>query len=160
MNQPQENFDSLQRLMRLKSKESPPPGFHDQLRHQIMANVRHPAQPHPSNWLRTLFEWFHSRPALASSYALAGVALLVCGAGFLRMVENESAEIRIGDHTLVTVPNAPMSSPQSFQSTPVAVAQSATTSLTSTNESLRNGPPPGLFDGANLNSLPASDRSR
>ncbi len=160
MNQPQENFDALQRLMRLKSKECPPPGVHDQLRQRIMANISLPAEPRQSSLWHQLLGWLESRPALASSYALAGIALLLCGAGFLKMVESESAEIRIGEHTIVAVPTHTTPPPQSFQSPPITVAQTPPQSLSSTNESIKNGPPPGLFDGAHLNSLPASDRIR
>lgn len=148
MSQFSHDDEQIRRLMRIKSHETPPPGFHDALHSRIMAGIKtRPQEPTPSWWSRAL-ELLTLRPALSASYALAACALVVCGFAFTLMLEKESTDIQLGGQTIAK----PASAASAFAQEGLAAGD--------TNRPGANLPPPGLFNAADLRTQPASDRVR
>ena len=74
MNESENNFESLRRLLALKRHEIPPPGYFNNFPRQVMARLRAgeadapPAIAAPS-WLLKFFQAFEAKPAYVSSFA-------------------------------------------------------------------------------------------
>lgn len=67
----EDNFASLRRLLAFKRNERPPPGYFDRLPDRILNRIALDDAPEPGNWMHTLLERFHLRPALAGFACVA-----------------------------------------------------------------------------------------
>lgn len=76
-----DEFEKLQKLLALKRHEEPPPGYFDRLPGEIRARIAH-AEAHPEPWWRRWLVSWDVAPALATSYAVVAVALVVGGVWF------------------------------------------------------------------------------
>src|ERR1043165_4148165 len=83
MSREMENFESLQKLLKVKRCEQPPPGYFEQFSSEVMARLR--AGEHEqkdlwremgdeASWLQRLWMTLDARPALAGAFGV-----LVCG---------------------------------------------------------------------------------
>lgn len=84
MNQNEDNFESLRRVLALKRHEIPPPGYFDRFSANVIAQLR--AAPQKENIFVTLWnglrkglEIFESKPAFAGVFASALCLLLLLG---------------------------------------------------------------------------------
>ena len=122
-------FESLQRLLALKRHEEPPPGYFDRLPGEVRARIAQ-AQANPEPWWRRwLAEWDLS-PALATSYAVAAVTLVLGGAWWAKQPGSP------GEPQVVTAPV-----PSDINPTNTLIAS--------------NSAPPGLFNPPSLQVQPA-----
>ncbi len=94
-----DNFEGLQRLLKLKRYEQPPPGYFSDFSQQVIAQIKAGANTEPESlfdrlswevpWLRRLLESFQAKPALAMGFGAAVCALLVGG-----VIYSESLEFK------------------------------------------------------------------
>ncbi len=92
-----DEFDSVKQLLALKRHEEPPPGYFDRLPGEVRARIAH-AQAHPESWWRRWLAAWDVSPALATSYAIVVVTLVVGGVWSAKQPSSE-AEVQV-----VTVP--------------------------------------------------------
>jgi hypothetical protein len=85
MNENENNFESLRRLLALKRHEMPPPGYFDNFSREVTARIRAgemggtaDAQKQLS-WLLRLLSAFEAKPAFTVSFASALCLLLLFG---------------------------------------------------------------------------------
>ena len=125
-----DEFESLKKLLALKRHEEPPPGYFDRLPGEIRARIAHAQASQEPWWRRWLASWDLS-PALATSYAVVAVTLVVGG---IWMTKQPVAE---GGPQIVTTP------------VPSVDANLTNTIIAS------NAAPPGLFNPPSLPVQPA-----
>ncbi|PHX95600.1 MAG: hypothetical protein CK546_01755 [Pedosphaera sp.] len=125
-----DEFESLKKLLALKRHEEPPPGYFDRLPGEVRARITH-AQASPEPWWRSWLASWDLSPALATSYAVVAVTLVVGG---IWMAKQPVAE---GGAQIVTTP------------VPSVDANLTNTIIAS------NAAPPGLFNPPSLPVQPA-----
>ena len=125
-----DEFESLKKLLALKRHEEPPPGYFDRLPGEVRARIAH-AQASPEPWWRRWLASWDLSPALATSYAVVTVTLVVGG---IWMTKQPVAE---GGPQIVTTP------------VPSVDANLTNTIIAS------NAAPPGLFNPPSLPVQPA-----
>jgi hypothetical protein len=88
MNENENNFEALRRLLTLKRHEMPPPGFFNGFSDQVIARIRageagnmHTAAKRVSgtSWLSNFLQLFEFKPAFAGAFASALCLLLIFG---------------------------------------------------------------------------------
>jgi hypothetical protein len=85
MNENENNFESLRRLLALKRHETPPPGYFENFSGEVMARIRagDAGQTESASgqlpWLFRLLTAFEAKPAFAGAFASALCLLLVLG---------------------------------------------------------------------------------
>jgi hypothetical protein len=82
MNENENNFEPLRRLLALKRHETPPPGYFNNFSGQIIASIRAGEVGKSSSetsWLVKLLQAFEFKPAFAGAFASALCLLLVFG---------------------------------------------------------------------------------
>ena len=89
MNEHENNFESLRRLLVLKRHETPPPGYFNYFSRQVLQRIRAGDTGKSANWLEALFAqtpWrekllqaFDVKPVFASAFAGALCLLLFLG---------------------------------------------------------------------------------
>jgi hypothetical protein len=92
MNESENNFEALRRLLALKRHEVPPPGYFHNFSAQVISRLRTGTINESSSvresfsleasWLSKLFQAFSVKPAFASAFASALCLLLVFGIVF------------------------------------------------------------------------------
>ena len=125
-----DEFESLKKFLALKRHEEPPPGYFDRLPGEVRARIAH-AQASPEPWWRRWLATWDLSPALATSYAVVTVTLVVGG---IWMAKQPVAE---GGPQIVTTP------------VPSVDANLTNTIIAS------NAAPPGLFNPPSLPVQPA-----
>ena len=124
MNESEQNFESLRRLLALKRHEVPPPGYFNIFSRQVMACIRTGevgssvglVERLGMAWLMKWFQTFETTPAYAGSFATVLCLLLLFGAvvaqrpevtsqAFLQPAERETAPMPM------VAAAAPMGSP-------------------------------------------------
>ena len=85
MNENENNFESLRRLLALKRHETPPPGYFENFSSQVTARIRAgkgraaERQEIELPWFFRLLSAFEAKPAFAGAFASALCLLLVFG---------------------------------------------------------------------------------
>jgi hypothetical protein len=83
MNEKENNFDSLRRLLAQKRHELPPPGYFNSFSAQIIARIRaaeaQAPLAAPTPWFLKFLQAFELKPAFAGAFASALSLLLVFG---------------------------------------------------------------------------------
>ena len=125
-----DEFEFLKKLLAHKRHEEPPPGYFDRLPGEVRARIAH-AQANPEPWWRDWLASWDLSPALATSYAVVAVTLVVGG---VWMAKQPVAE---GGPEVVTTP-----------------VTSGDANLTNTIIA-SNAAPPGLFNPPSLPVQPA-----
>jgi hypothetical protein len=129
MNEDQQNFESLRRLLALKRHEAPPPGYFNIFSRQVIGRIRAgeaEAAASPSErlftampWLLKLLQSLETKPVYAGGFATALCALLLFGAlvaqqpesassAFLQPAPPEGPEVVSFASTIPQTPAAPM----------------------------------------------------
>jgi hypothetical protein len=83
MNPMREDFQDLQRLLRLKRYEQPPPGYFDGFSSKVIAELKASQKLHKGSWWERFFIGFDAKPALVCAYSLVVCSSLLYGLGFL-----------------------------------------------------------------------------
>ena len=125
-----DEFESLKKLLALKRHEEPPPGYFDRLPGEVRARIAH-AQASPEPWWRRWLATCDLSPALATSYAVVAVTLVVGG---IWMAKQPVAE----------------GGPQIVTTTVPSVDANLTNTIIASNAA-----PPGLFNPPSLPVQPA-----
>src|SRR5690349_9142624 len=100
MSQEMENFESLQKLLRVKRHEQPPPGYFDQFSSEVMARLR--AGEHEqkdlwrelgeeASWLQRLWASLDAKPALAGAFGVLVCGVVLTGIYFSQQSEPQTA---------------------------------------------------------------------
>src|SRR5271154_6769496 len=80
MNENENNFESLRRLLAFKNRETPPPGYFNDFSRQVVGRIRAGETNESSGaWFSKLLQAFEFKPAFAGSFAGALCLLLVFG---------------------------------------------------------------------------------
>jgi hypothetical protein len=87
MNENENNFEPLRRLLALKRHETPPPGYFENFSGDVMAGIRAARReksvsarlPEELPWLFRLLSAFEAKPAFAGVFAFSLCLLLVVG---------------------------------------------------------------------------------
>ncbi|MGA9449741.1 MAG: hypothetical protein WBW41_00190, partial [Verrucomicrobiia bacterium] len=84
MNENENNFESLRRLLALKRHEIPPPGYFNDFSRQVMSRIRagETAESEEfagSSWLLRFLQVFEAKPAFVSAFASSLCLLLLLG---------------------------------------------------------------------------------
>ena len=85
MNENENNFESLRRLLALKNYEIPPPGYFDNFSREVTARIRAEEASRTANvssqlsWLSRLLSAFEAKPAFAGGFASMLCLLLLFG---------------------------------------------------------------------------------
>jgi hypothetical protein len=87
MNQMPDDFQDLQRLLRLKRHEQPPPGYFEGFSSKVIAEIKASQMVHESSWWERFFIGFDAKPALVCAYSLVVCSSLLYGLGFFGTAE-------------------------------------------------------------------------
>ena len=158
MNEHENNFESLRRLLVLKRHETPPPGYFNYFSRQVLQRIRAGDTGKSANWLNELFgqalwlekllQAFDVKPVFASAFAGALCLLL-----FLGIIYAERPEI-----TSQPLLQAATTAASLAAVSPVSLSQSAdqTGIVSSTDPVLSLQPVASLFGQQNSLAQPVS----
>jgi hypothetical protein len=106
MNENQQNFDQLQRLLKLKQHEVPSPGYFNAFSDQIMSRIRAGEAgeagqggslmdrlEYQAPWLVNFIRVFETRPGLVGAFATSLCLLLVLGVFFAEYSERTAQQV-------------------------------------------------------------------
>jgi hypothetical protein len=160
MNHEQENFEALQRLLKLKRYELPPPGYFADFSTQVTRRINLGCREDKPGlleflfveapWLQRIAEIFQTKPAVAWSFGLGVCALVISGVVYSETVET----------TPVSLMSAPNASMQASATVPMTLTESTdgkmTALIASTNPVVQPVMGSSLFDQFNGNPQPVS----
>jgi hypothetical protein len=119
MNDNDNNFEPLRRLMALKRHEVPPPGYFNNFSGQVVSRIRSGAAKESSSvskdlsletpWLFKLLQAFSAKPAFASAFASALCLLLVFGIVLAERADYSAPQPLLAQATETSVPLASVS---------------------------------------------------
>ena len=104
MSNESENFDTLKKLLSLKSHEQPPPGFFRDLPGQVLQRIAE-TETRKMGWWSRLTSMFEFRPAVSIAYGSALCGLLVAGIYFGRQAVGEGTTGLAGNEVSGQVQN-------------------------------------------------------
>ena len=160
MNPEQENFEALQRLLKLKRHEQPPPRYFNDFSSQVIMRIKVGGEDKQESffeflsmealWVQRLLGAFETKPAVAWMFGLSVCALVVSGVVYSETVEYTPES---GLPVPVEVANA-----QAMANAPLGFGQSSTEPMIafagSTNATIQPGG--SIFDQIQPSTLPAS----
>ena len=79
MNENDNNFEALRRLLALKRHEIPPPGYFEDFSSNVIARIRAGEAAQPMPWLLRFFMAFEAKPAYPVALASSLCVLLLIG---------------------------------------------------------------------------------
>lgn len=85
MNPPPDNFDRLQRLLKCKRYEPPPPGYFDDFADQVIVRLERTTTVRASSWWADLVAGLEVKPLLVGAYGVAVCGLLLFGISISQM---------------------------------------------------------------------------
>jgi len=102
MNENENNFESLRRLLAFKSRETPPPGYFDNFSTQVVNRIR-AGRSHgrtrareeffaEAPWLLKFLQIFEARPVFSSAFAGALCLVLVLGIVFAEQPDGSAPQ--------------------------------------------------------------------
>jgi len=144
MNESDNNFESLRRLLALKRHEIPPPGYFNRFADQVMSRIRsgeigEMQAVSESSWLLRFLQIFEAKPAFAGAFASSLCLLLLFG-----IVYAERPDAMPRTSLLATVAQSAVSLADA--TSPVISSPSMPTGLTiSTNPVLSLEPVSSIF---------------
>lgn len=112
MNDHDNNFEELRRLLTLKRHEVPPPGYFENFSDNVIARIRAGETARELPWLLRFLQAFESRPAYPVAFASSLCGLLLFGIVSVQ----QSAEIGSGFATMPTTSPFAMTAGQSLTS--------------------------------------------
>jgi hypothetical protein len=148
MNENENNFESLRRLLAFKNRETPPPGYFNNFSAQVVARIR-AGETNDSSvaWFSKLLQAFEFKPAFAGSFAGALCMLLVFGIVYAERPDAAPQPL-LTSSTQISSPLA-MASPTDF----VPTTGSSGLMIASNNSVLNLGSVASLFNQPNQNQL-------
>ncbi len=109
MNENENSFESLRRLLALKRHETPPPGYFNDFSGQVLQRIRNGQTDTSSNlseelfshapWLARLLESFNTKPVFASAFAGALCMLLLFGIVYAERPEHHPQPLLQADNS-------------------------------------------------------------
>lgn len=106
MNENQQNFDELKRLLRLKRHEVPPHGYFDRFSDQVIDRIHAGEAGGASGfvekletsapWLLNFIRAFDTRPGMVGAFATSLCLLLVLGVVFAEYSEKQTGQTALG----------------------------------------------------------------
>lgn len=88
MNEIEDNFEALRRLLAFKNRETPPPGYFNDFPARVIASIRAGETKEPSGgWVVKLFQALEFKPAFAGTFAAALCMVLVFGIVYLERTD-------------------------------------------------------------------------
>ncbi len=97
MNSPNNNFETLQRALRLKRHERPPPRYFHEFSGRIITRLRAAENAEPRSWWERLGFEFDFKPALTCSGAAIACGLVVYAMVFSLVTDADSNPAHPGD---------------------------------------------------------------
>jgi len=91
MSQPEDNFESLQKLLVCKRYEQPPPGYFLSFSDKVLARIEAEEASEYSSWWSWLVARFDAKPVLVCAYGVAVSSLLFMGFRLSQVFETEMA---------------------------------------------------------------------
>ena len=91
MKSPQENFDSIQRLLALKRHEQPPPGYFNYFSDKVISRIEVEQFENSPGWWARFVSRFDAKPVLACAYGFTISGLLLMGFRLSEIFEQEAA---------------------------------------------------------------------
>lgn len=79
MNENDNNFDALRRLLALKRHEVPPPGYFEDFSSRVIARIRAGEAAEPMPWILRFLQAFEAKPAYPVALASSLCVLLLIG---------------------------------------------------------------------------------
>ena len=134
MNENENKFESLRRLLALKRHETPPPGYFEHFSGEVMARIRAGGAGRSANvsdqlsWLFQLLSAFEAKPAFAGAFAFSLCLLLVFG-----IVYAERPDVALQPLLQTAQAASPLAMPISVALNTLPVEQPAMIQLSSTN---------------------------
>jgi hypothetical protein len=131
MNENDNNFEALKRLMALKRHETPPPGYFNDFSSQVIARLRAGEKAEPvlygrlfneAPWVAAFVRYFGSKPAYVGAFS-AAMCLLLLGS----IVYNQRDD---------TMPESPFMSPASSASATASTTSATAPSMSVATESV------------------------
>jgi hypothetical protein len=158
MNENENNFESLRRLLALKRHESPPPGYFNNFSSRVIARIR-AGKPKASAswlelpWLSKFLEALQAKPAFAGGFAATLCLLLIAGIIYAGQTESAPQQLLSPEMAAIT----PMASATPLASLPQTVGQPMLASSdNSTNPVFGLPPVASLFDQIQPSAQPVS----
>jgi len=99
MNENENNFESLRRLLALKRHETPPPGYFGNFSSKVTARIRAgetggtERQANELPWLFRLLSGYEAKPAFAGAFASALCLLLLFGIVYAERPDVQTAQV-------------------------------------------------------------------
>ena len=162
MNEEQQNFEALQRLLKLKRYEQPPPGYFSDFSTQVTRRIRLGGKEDKPGlfeflfieapWLQRAMEIFQAKPGVAWSFGLGVCALVISGVVYSETVETAPV-------SLMAVPSDAARAQAAAASAPMTLVEATSDKLAAldggTNPVVQPVMP-SLFDQFQVNPQPAS----
>jgi len=149
MNENENNFESLRRLLALKRHETPPPGYFENFSAEVTARIRAGEAGGAESafsqlpWLFRLLSAFEAKPAFAGAFASALCMLL-----FVGIVYAERPDVTLQPLKQIAQVDTPLTvptSPTSVALTTTPTVQPASIPISSTNPVFNAQPVGSLF---------------
>jgi len=155
MNESENNFESLRRLLALKRHEIPPPGYFNGFSGQVMSRIRagetaESRETVGSSWLLKFLQVFEAKPAYVGSFACSMCLLLLFGIVYAERPDGAPKTTFLTALTQPAVSLADATSPVLSQS------PAQTGLMVSTNPVLSLEPVAPLFGQQNPLALPVN----
>ena len=130
---PDDDFDQVQRLLKCKRYEQPPPGYFNSFSDKVIARIQAEQSAPCSSWWRWLTERFDAKPVFLCAYGLAVSSLLFMGFRLSQAFEAEAmgAPAVSGPWLATAAPGSPLvfplaaNEPEHIETTPVSFASHA-----------------------------------
>lgn len=155
MNESENDFEPLRRLLALKRHEIPPPGYFNNLPRQVMSRIRAGETAESwevtgPSWLFNFLRVFEAKPAFVGAFACSLCLLLLLG-----IVDAERADSTLKS-TLLAAVTPPAASFADATSTVLSPASAPVGLMVSTNPVLSLEPVASLFGQQNPLGQPVS----
>lgn len=127
MNQDQQNFESVRRLLALKRHEVPPPGYFNNFSRQVLARIRAGEAEESAGmvaampWLFSWLQKLETKPVFAGGFATALCLLLIFGAVLAQRPETSAqaqAFFQSTPHEATSMPMVAVGTPMAFAQSP------------------------------------------
>jgi hypothetical protein len=138
MNQNEQNFDNLKRLLQLKRHEVPPPGYFNHFSDTVISRIRSGEAGHSMTfneriqsqvpWLAGLINIFETRPGLVGAFAVSLCVLLL-----VVVVSSEHSDMAAKNLLAVSDTSAPVANAGGSMTAPPLLASDSTGLVASTN---------------------------
>ena len=92
MNESEEQYESVRRVLVLKRYENPPPGYFNHFSDRVIARIESETVVIEGSWWRRLALAFDAKPIVAGAYSMGLGGLLFVGLSLVHVYEQEKVE--------------------------------------------------------------------